>query len=91
LLDRLFIRSGQTLSELCDGLRMTRQAATKHLKILEEANLVAVTWRGREKLHYLNPIPIAEIHARWISKYEKQPLDALIQLKNLLEKQNGQA
>src|SRR5262249_22120768 len=85
LLDRLRVRGGQTLSELCEGLDMSRQAVTKHLAILEEANLVAIQWRGREKLHYLNPIPIHEIAERWISKFERGRLRALTDLKKHLE------
>ena len=85
LLDRLYARSGQSLGELCEGLRMTRQAVTKHLAILEAANLVAVVRRGREKLHYLNPVPIHEIGARWIGKYQLGPLQALAELKTSLE------
>jgi DNA-binding transcriptional ArsR family regulator len=85
LLDRLHAESGQTLSELCTRLKMSRQAVTKHLLILEQANLVVVEWRGREKLHYLNPVPIHEIHARWIHKFEVGRLDALRQLKKQLE------
>lgn len=88
LLDRLFAKSGQTLTELCQGLDMSRQAVTKHLAILEEANLVAMIWRGREKLHYLNPVPIHEIATRWISKFERQRLQALHQLKKGLEGEN---
>jgi DNA-binding transcriptional ArsR family regulator len=87
LLDRLHAESGQTLGELCTQLKMTRQAVTKHLKILEEANLVATVWRGREKLHYLNPVPIHEIQQRWIHKFEVDRLDALRQLKKNLEQQ----
>ena len=85
LLDRLFAKNGQTLGDLCEGLDMTRQAVTKHLTLLEEANLVAVIWRGREKLHYLNPVPIHEIAERWIGKFERQRLRALHQLKKGLE------
>ena len=85
LLDRLFEKNGQTLGELCEKLAMSRQAVTKHLKILEDANLVAVQWEGREKLHYLNPVPIHEIAERWIKKFEKPRLDALADLKNKLE------
>uniref|UniRef100_UPI0018D09A39 ArsR/SmtB family transcription factor n=2 Tax=Pseudomonadota TaxID=1224 RepID=UPI0018D09A39 len=70
LLDRLHDHNGQTLSELCDGLDMTRQAVTKHLVILEEANLVTTIKHGREKLHYLNPVPIHQIGERWIRKFE---------------------
>lgn len=85
LLDRLFENNGQTLTELCDGLKMSRQAVTKHLRILEEANLVATVRRGREKLHYLNPIQIAEIAERWIGKYERRRVHALTDLKKTLE------
>ena len=85
LLDALFKRNGQTLGELCDGMAMTRQAVTKHLALLEDANLVAIVWRGREKLHYLNPVPIHEISERWISKYERGRLVALSDLKKALE------
>ena len=85
LLDRLRARSGQTLGELCEGLDVTRQAVTKHLGILEEANLVATLWRGREKLHYLNPVPIHEIAERWINKFERGRLRALAELKKNLE------
>src|SRR6201996_7265666 len=85
LLDRLFDRPGQTLGELCQGLEMSRQAVSKHLAILEAANLVAVVRRGREKLHYLNPVPIHEIADRWIGKYERSRLQALSDLKKALE------
>jgi DNA-binding transcriptional ArsR family regulator len=85
LLDRLHSRNGQTLNELCKGLNMTRQAVTKHLAILEDANLVASMRRGREKLHYLNPVPIHEIAERWIGKYERTRLRALSELKRQLE------
>ena len=85
LLDRLFEKNGQTLSELCDGLDMSRQAVTKHLAILEEANLVATLWRGREKLHYLNPAPIHDIAERWLRKYERGRLRVLSELKQILE------
>ena len=85
LLDRLHADNGQTLGQLCDYLDMTRQAATKHLKLLEEANLVVTIWRGREKLHYLNPVPLHEIAERWIQKYERGRLRALAELKKRLE------
>ena len=85
LLDRLHARNGQSLSELCEGHDMTRQAVTKHLAILEEANLVATLKRGREKLHYLNPVPINEIAERWIGKYELGRVSALADLKTQLE------
>ncbi|CAM3900411.1 metalloregulator ArsR/SmtB family transcription factor [Aeromicrobium ponti] len=85
LLDQLFKKNGQTLSELCDHLEMTRQSVTKHLVILEGANLVVVEWNGRYKLHYLNVAPIAEIYDRWIGKYERHRIEALLELKNNLE------
>ena len=85
LLDRLHADNGQTLGELCEHLDMTRQAVTKHLTMLEEANLVVVVWRGREKLHYLNPVPIHEIADRWIGKFERGRLRALAELKKQLE------
>lgn len=85
LLDRLHQQGGQTLMQLCAGLDVTRQAVTKHLLQLERANLVVTRWRGREKLHYLNPVPIHEISARWIHKFERGPLDALLDLKTQLE------
>src|SRR6185369_726180 len=85
LLDELFKSNGQTLGALCEHLDMTRQAVTKHLVILEEANLVSTVWRGREKLHYLNPMPLHEIYERWIGKYERHRLQALSDLKKGLE------
>lgn len=89
LLDRLRARNGQTLSELCAGQDMTRQAVTKHIAILESANLVATQKRGREKLHFLNPVPIQEIADRWIGKYEHNRLRALSNLKKHLEQDDG--
>ena len=85
LLDRLREENGQTLSELCRGLDMTRQAVTKHLKILEDANLVVTKRQGREKLHFLNPVPIFDIADRWIGKFEPGRLRALKDLKTRLE------
>jgi DNA-binding transcriptional ArsR family regulator len=90
LLDRLRADNGQTLGELCarlskSGAAMTRQAVSKHLAILEAANLVATVWRGREKLLYLNPVPIHEIADRWIGKFERSRLQALGDLKKALE------
>lgn len=85
LLDRLRAENGQTLGQLCAHLDMTRQAVTKHLAVLEEANLVVVLWRGREKLHYLNPAPIHEIAERWIGKFERGRLRILAELKEKLE------
>ena len=87
LLDRLHQENGQTLGELCRRLDMTRQAVSKHLAILEAANLVATVRRGREKLHYLNPVPIHEISERWIGKYERHRLQALADLKKGLEEE----
>lgn len=88
LLDRLHQRSGQTLGELCTGLQMSRQAVTKHLGILEAANLVTSLRRGREKLHYLNPVPIHEISERWIRKYQHPTLQSLSHLKRYIESQD---
>lgn len=85
LLDRLYADNGRTLGELCEHLDMTRQAVSKHLAALEEANLVVVVRRGREKLHYINPVPIAEIYDRWIGKYERGRLRALAELRRVLE------
>jgi len=85
LLDRLYAESGQTLSDLCAHLDMTRQAVTQHLTILESAHLVTTVWRGREKLHFLNPVPLQEIYERWIRKFEKPRLRALRNLKQRLE------
>ncbi len=85
LLDALHGKNGQTLSELCEELEMTRQAVTKHLTILEQANLVSTQRRGREKLHFLNPVPINEIAERWIEKFERPRLSALSDLKSKFE------
>ena len=85
LLDQLHRENGQTLSALCEHMDMTRQAVTQHLQLLEDANLVAVVWQGREKLHYLNPVPLHEIYARWIEKFERGRLGALHHLKKTLE------
>jgi DNA-binding transcriptional ArsR family regulator len=85
LLDELHKKNGQTLGELCDHLDMTRQAASKHLALLEAANLAVTVRRGREKLHYLNPMPLHEIYERWIAKYERHRLQALSDLKKRLE------
>jgi DNA-binding transcriptional ArsR family regulator len=87
LLDNLHATNGQTLGELCEGHDMSRQAVTKHLAVLEDANLIVTEKRGREKLHYLNPIPIQEIADRWIGKYERGRLKALGALKKKLEKE----
>jgi DNA-binding transcriptional ArsR family regulator len=89
LLDRLHDRNGQTLSELCEGLDMSRQAVTKHLTLLEEANLVATRKQGREKLHFLNPAPIQEIADRWMGKFDRRRIEALADLKRALEGEPG--
>lgn len=94
LLDRLRSDNGQTLGQLCEhlaksGSNMTRQAVSKHLGILEEANLVATVKRGREKLHYLNPVPIHEIGERWIGKFERSRLQALSDMKKALEQEKS--
>jgi DNA-binding transcriptional ArsR family regulator len=81
LLDRLYAKNGQTLTGLSEQMGMSRQGVTQHLAVLEAANLVATVRRGREKLHYLNPVPINEIAERWIRKYERGRLEALHELK----------
>jgi len=86
LLDRLYASNGQTLSQLCKGLDMARQSVSQHLDVLEAANLISVEWQGREKLHYVNPVPIHEIYERWIRKYEQQRLTALHNFKTKLER-----
>lgn len=86
LLDSLHARNGQTLGELCEDHDMTRQAVTKHLAILEEAKLVATQRRGREKLHFINPVPLNAIAERWIRKFQQRHLSALSALKKSLEK-----
>lgn len=88
LLDRLYAQGGQTLGELVTGMGMSRQAVSQHLAVLEQANLVAAVWRGREKLHYLNPVPLHEITVRWLGKFERHQLDALHDLKRELENQS---
>ncbi len=88
LLDRLYEKDGQTLNELCDGMKMTRQAVSQHLILLEAANLTVTVWHGREKLHYLNPAPLHEIYERWLGKYERRRLEALSELKHKLENEN---
>jgi len=89
LLDVLHAHDGRTLNELCEHLDMSRQGVTQHLDVLEAANLVATVRRGREKLHFLNPVPLQEIYERWIAKFEKPRLEALSDLKRRLEKTNG--
>jgi DNA-binding transcriptional ArsR family regulator len=89
LLDLLHAHDGQTLNDLCEHLDMTRQGVTQHLNVLEAANLVATMRRGREKLHFLNPVPLQEIHDRWIAKFERPRVKALADLKRRLEKSHG--
>ena len=89
LLDSLFARDGQTLGELGAGLEMTRFGAMKHLRVLERAGLVTTRKVGREKLHYLNPLPIQEIHERWVSKYAAPWLSAMSAIKSELERESG--
>ena len=86
LLDRLFVRDGRTLTELESELEMTRFGVMKHLKVLEKAGLVIARRKGREKLHFLNPVPIRLIHDRWIDKYTERRVSALANLKAELEK-----
>jgi DNA-binding transcriptional ArsR family regulator len=88
LLDVLHVHDGRTLNELSEHLDMTRQGVSQHLDVLEAANLVATMRRGREKLHFLNPVPLQEIYERWIAKFEKPRLKALSNLKQRLEKAN---
>jgi DNA-binding transcriptional ArsR family regulator len=90
LLDRLYARNGQSLGQLSDQMAMTRQAVSQHLAILETANLVVALRQGREKLHYLNPVPIAEIYDRWIRKYERQRMKALTKLKSSLDEKEDE-
>jgi len=85
LLDRLRQRNGQTLGDLCEGLDMTRQAVAKHLRVLRKGNLVSWRREGRERLHFINPVPINEIAERWINKFEEPRLRALSKLKKKLE------
>ena len=89
MLDRLFEQDGITLSELVAGFDMTRQSATRHLKVLEQAGLITVAWQGREKRHYLNPLPIAEIERRWIDKFARPRAAALVALRKRLEETTG--
>jgi DNA-binding transcriptional ArsR family regulator len=89
LLDLLHAHDGRRLNDLCEHLEMTRQGVTQHLDLLQAANLIATVRRGREKLHFLNPVPLQEIYERWIAKFEKPRLKALSELKQRLEKANG--
>ncbi len=85
VLDLLCERNGQTLGELCEQLDMARQSATQHIALLEAAHLVTVVWRGREKLHFINPVPLHDIYARWVRKFEHRRLELLDDLKRELE------
>jgi DNA-binding transcriptional ArsR family regulator len=89
MLDLLHAHDGKSLNELCAHLDMTRQGVTQHLDVLEAANLIATIRRGREKLHFLNPVPLQAIYERWIAKFEKPRLKALSNLKRQLEKTNA--
>lgn len=89
LLDLLYAHYERTLNALCEHLAMTRQGVTQHLAVLEAANLVATTWQRREKLHFLNPVPLQDIYWRWIAKFERPHLKALDELKQRLEKHDG--
>jgi uncharacterized protein YndB with AHSA1/START domain/DNA-binding transcriptional ArsR family regulator len=88
LLDRLHERNGQTLGDLCGSLDMARQSASQHLSVLEAANLVSTVWHGREKLHYLNPVPLHEVQERWIDKFETPRLRALSAVRQSAEEQH---
>jgi DNA-binding transcriptional ArsR family regulator len=85
LLDSLYSNNGQTLGQLCEQHDMSRQAVTQHLALLEAANLVVAIRQGREKLHYLNPVPLQEIYERWIEKFERHRIGAVRELKHMLE------
>ena len=87
LLDLLYEQNGQTLGQLCEHLDMARQSVTQHLGLLEEASLVSTVWRGREKLHFINPVPLHEVYERWVRKFERQRLSLLHDLKSELEGQ----
>lgn len=85
ILDLLYERNGQTLGQLCEHLTMARQSATQHIGLLEEANLVTTLRQGREKLHFINPVPLHDIYERWVRKFEMQRLTLLHDLKRQLE------
>ena len=89
LLDLLHAHDGRTLNELCAHLAMTRQGVTQHLAVLEAANLIATVRQGREKLHFLNPVPLQQIYERWIAKFQEPHLQALDDLKRRLERDDG--
>jgi DNA-binding transcriptional ArsR family regulator len=88
VLDLLHEENGRTLGDLCEEIDLARQVTTKHIALLEEAGLIVTVWRGRQKLHYLNPVPIHTIYERWISKFERERIHLLHQLKKRLEKGN---
>jgi DNA-binding transcriptional ArsR family regulator len=88
LLDQLYRKNGQTLNELCEHLEMARQSVTKHLLLLEEAELIVVEWQGRNKMHYLNVAPIGDIYERWVKKFDHHRIEALHDLKQRLEEGN---
>jgi DNA-binding transcriptional ArsR family regulator len=88
LLDLLYEKNGQTLGQLCAALDMTRQSASQHLDLLEAANLIGTVRRGREKLHFINPVPLHEVYERWVRKFERQRLKLLHDLKQELEGEN---
>jgi len=90
LLDRLLEQQGQTLSELVEGLGMRRQSVAKHLAVLESAGLVNCRWQGREKLHYLNPLPIADIGRRWLDRYSGQRAEAILNLRDALQENENE-
>jgi len=90
LLDRLRTKGGLTLGQLCEDHDMSRQAVTKHLGLLEAANLVVTVRQGREKLHYINPVPINDIYMRWIGKFERQHVQALHNLKQALKEKDDE-
>jgi DNA-binding transcriptional ArsR family regulator len=90
LLDRLFVEQGQTLTELIEGLEMRRQSAAKHLAVLEDAGLVTCQWHGREKLHYLNPVPIGEINRRWLDKFSGERAAAILNLRDALQERDDE-
>ena len=90
LLDRLLEQQGQTLSELVEGLGMRRQSVAKHLAVLESAGLVNCSWHGREKLHYLNPLPIADIGRRWLDRYSGARAEAILNLKDALQENENE-
>ena len=85
VLDALYERAGQSLTELCEHRQMTRQAVSRHLAVLENAGLVVARWEGREKLHYLNPVPLRRLHDRWLRKFDASTADVLLGMKHSLE------